>query len=122
MKWIEAFLPVALSLFIAVTATAAVDPSVPDTYDSGCVVDGSTAGCFSYSNPVGTAFNGPTVTACVAKRSNNQGCRACVPTYYQNGQPTGKSVCAYVGYTASCACVNSNTASCKASGSCTYVW
>lgn len=78
-----------------VTAQAIVQPSTLETYDDGCVVNGSTAGCFSYNNPTSTGFSGPTTTACTAKASNNARCRTCAEAYYDNGQPKGYSVCSY---------------------------
>lgn len=104
----------------AVTAQAIVQPSTLETYDDGCVVNGSTAGCFSYSNPTSTGFSGPTTTACTAKASNNARCRTCAEAYYDNGQPKGYSVCSYTTLSAQCACSNANTKNCAGTGSCTY--
>lgn len=108
--------------FCALTAEALVAPADKDPYDSGCIVDFSTAACFGYNDPTGTTYTGPTATACQARYSNNSRCRSCVPTYYDNGQPKPYLVCGYVGYSAECSCKNANTANCTGQGACTYSW
>jgi hypothetical protein len=50
MKVIKAILPVILML-CALTVQAAVEPSVKDTSDSGCVDNFSTAGCSATAVP-----------------------------------------------------------------------
>jgi hypothetical protein len=108
-------------MLCTLTAQATVEPSVKDTYDSGCVDNFSTEGCFGYSSPTGTGFNGPTVTACIARKVNNQGCRSCMTTYYDNGQPKPYLVCAYVTFTGSCSCKNPSTPTCQGQGYCNYI-
>lgn len=105
------------------TAQAAIEPSVLDPNDSGCVVNGSTAGCFSYSSPTGTAYSGPTATKCTAYGKQNQRCRECARAYDDSGYYAGYSVCAYVSWAASCGCNKALTPSCTGYGSCNYtIW
>jgi hypothetical protein len=112
-----------LTVIYCMSAGAAVQPSVLNTTDSGCVVDGSTSGCFSYSSPTGTAYSGPTATKCIAYGKQNQRCRECVRAYDDNGNYAGYSVCAYVSWAASCGCKNALTASCSGYGTCNYtIW
>lgn len=117
------FLAVCLAVTFALSAQAAVEPAVLDPYDSGCVENGSTAGCFGYSNPTGTAYSGPTATKCVAYGKQNQRCRECVRAYDDSGNYAGYSVCAYVSWASSCGCNKPLTASCTGYGSCNYtIW
>lgn len=109
-------------MFSSIAVQAAVQPSKLDTYDSGCVVNGSTAGCFLYgSEPTGTSFDGPTVIWCKARASEKQHCRGCAPAYWNDGTPRGYQVCAYVTYTLACDCKNALTNSCTNNGFCDYV-
>lgn len=73
-----------------------------------------------WSMPTTTGSSGPTVTACIARASNNQKCRECAQAYYDNGEPKSYKVCAWWAQSASCACQNANTARCVGVGSCTY--
>jgi hypothetical protein len=63
----------------------------------------------------------PTPTMCNAFRSRNQACRDCQDAYYDNGQPKGYQVCAYVKERASCQC-SFSSGRCSTDGSCTYVY
>jgi len=99
---------------------AAVTPSKLDTYDSGCVDDFSTEGCFSYNAPTTTASNGPTVTACVAKRTNGQECRTCAAVFTDDGTYVGYSVCGEIDDDAACTCNNPKTSKCSNQGACDY--
>lgn len=115
---------VTLCFLMLVTFTAsvhaAVAPSTLETYDSGCVVDGSTAGCFYYNSPTGTASNGPTVTACVAKRTNGQQCRTCAAVFTDDGTYVGYAVCGEIDDDAACTCNNARTSKCSNQGACDY--
>lgn len=103
-----------------VAAQASVQPSVLDTNDSGCVEDGSTAGCFSDTGPTPTAYSGPTVTKCRAISKEKQRCRSCEDARYDNGQPKGYKICAYVGYHAHCSCKSAGTPNCQDVGDCEW--
>lgn len=72
----------------------------------------------SDSNPNGN-FGGPTPTTCYALERSNQRCRSCETQYYDNGQPTGSTVCAYVNRNEACTCQFQGT-QCSAIGSCFY--
>jgi hypothetical protein len=122
MKLVKKTIGVFLVMLYSATAYAVVQPSVKDTYDSGCVVDFSTEGCFTNDEPTSTAWKGPVTTACKANRNYNQACRRCKFAYDDNGQYKGYSVCAYVAQQAECFCKNANTASCISEGACDYVW
>ena len=93
-------------LSLTTNVEAAVEPSVKDTYDSGCAADMTTDACFGDPEPM--TLNGPTVTKCRATRQNNQACRSCEPKYLDNGQYAGYKVCAYVPWNASCGCTFKN--------------
>lgn len=64
--------------------------------------------------------NPPTVTECIARAANNQKCRGCAQTYYNNGMPKPYQVCAWYSMSYSCSCKGANTANCVSVGSCTY--
>jgi hypothetical protein len=86
---------------------------------------GSEDPCFSANYAWGdcftdASFTGPTATACVAKQSLKQACRGCVDARYDNGQPKGYQICAYLTISASCSCNNAGTPNCSTVGSCTY--
>jgi hypothetical protein len=66
-------------------------------------------------------FKPPETATCTARGSKNQACRACVPQYADDGQPTGYIVCGYVVYSANCSCDIKGT-SCAPKGSCTWTW
>lgn len=116
---------VALYSLILVTFTAAVHaavtPSKLDTYDSGCVDDFSTAGCFADSTPTGS--DSPTVIACTAYKRKGQLCRQCEKAYDDAGYYVGYYVCAAVNFEAHCSCNNPRTPKCSGQGSCVYmIW
>lgn len=103
----------------SVGAQASIAPSNLDVTDSGCVVDMSTAGCFSYSSPA-TTYGGPRATKCVARASDHQRCRECAEAYYNDGQPRGYQVCGYVPWGSSCGCDRAETKYCGGYGECDY--
>ena len=107
-----------LGVFVAlcVPAYAVFHLDPVDGYD--CAEGMSTDDCFS--DPAGTAFSGPTVTACTAKRSRKEACKECAPAYDDNGQWKGYAVCAYVPWSSACYCDNAKTAACTNKASCTY--
>ena len=71
-----------------------------------------------WSMPTGTKFEGPRATECVALKSAKQRCRSCEEQKNSSGQPTGKTVCAYVAYNASCNCAYYPW--CDGTGDCKY--
>lgn len=111
-----------LLVLVAFTAVvhAGVEPSKLETYDSGCVDDFSTAGCFAYSTPTPAGSSSPTVIACTAHKSKGQMCRECTRAYDDDGNYVGYSVCAAVTWEANCSCNNPRTANCSGQGSCVY--
>jgi hypothetical protein len=112
---------VCVLVFCSISARAAIEPSRKDTTDSGCVVNGSTAACFSYDDPTSTAYDGPTILKCAARSTANQRCRACQTAYFDNGQSRGYQVCAYVAWNAGCGCNDANTSNCRTYGECSYL-
>jgi hypothetical protein len=67
----------------------------------------------------GGTYKPPDVTSCSATASRGQSCRQCREQYWDNGQPTGYTVCAYVTQSASCSCEIKGTA-CTNKGTCDY--
>ena len=67
----------------------------------------------------GGGYKPPDITSCTASASRGQSCRECKEQYYDNGQPTGYTVCAYVTQTAACSCDIKGT-SCTPKGTCSY--
>jgi hypothetical protein len=106
--------------FTTTALQAAIYPLTLQTYDSGCVSDFSTAGCFRYNNPTNIASNDPTVTACIAKRTNGQQCRTCAAVFTDDGTYVGYAVCGEVDDDAACKCNNARTSKCSNQGSCDY--
>jgi hypothetical protein len=104
----------------SVSVYAAIEPAVKDTYDSGCVVGFNTSGCFAYTGPQVTRWNGTDPSACKAS-VGEQRCRSCRIRYDENGNPMPYKVCAYVAENASCACKNSNAPACYGVGYCDYL-
>lgn len=112
---------VCLVTVCGVAAYGAIEPSVRETYDSGCVVDFSTAGCFTDSTA--GKLKPPTITLmqCKADRGLDQACRMCRYAYDDQGQYKGYKVCAFVKESYACYCVNPNTAQCGGEGFCDYL-
>jgi len=77
-----------------------------------------------WSMPTGTEFSGPKATRCTASALEKQRCRDCREQLDDNGQPTGKIVCAYVAENASCGCDwirrLDGRLECSPYGTCTY--
>jgi hypothetical protein len=72
-----------------------------------------------WSMPTADSSSAPTVTSCRAYGSKNQRCRACKTQYWDNGEPTGYVVCAYVPEKAACNCNNVDR-TCYQVGTCYY--
>lgn len=72
-----------------------------------------------WSMPTGGGSTAPTINVCKASSTQNQHCKACRPQYYENGEPTGYWVCAYVKQKAACQC-NNRSRTCENVGECTY--
>jgi hypothetical protein len=72
-----------------------------------------------WSMPTGGGSTAPTVTDCSAFSWKKQYCRACRPQYWDNGEPTGYWVCAYVKQKAACQCDN-RSRTCVNVGECYY--
>jgi hypothetical protein len=111
---------ICLVLACSLPAYGVIEPSRRDTYDSGCVVNMSTSGCFDYGDPTATKFVGPTVTACVARGDSDQRCRECRWQFNDEGQYLGYSICAFMPKSASCECKNPKTPQCYGSGACEF--
>lgn len=73
------------------------------------------------SNPTPGPSNPPTLSACTARRSQNQGCRVCTQYYNQAGQYMGYFTCAFVTWSAACGCEKALTPECRRTDTtCTY--
>jgi len=106
----------------AVTAQAGIgiEPVNKETYDSGCVLDMSTAACFGYNSPTGTAYSGPRASTCAARPSDKSRCRECAEAYFNDGTPRGYKICAYIAMWGYCGCDYALTANCRGYGTCHY--
>lgn len=107
-------------VMVSTASHAAVQPGRLEAYDTGCVYDFSTAGCFGYSTPSATKFEGPKVTACAAIGSQNQRCRFCAEALWNDGSSRGYQVCGYTASDAYCSCEKDQTPNCSGLGNCTY--
>ena len=110
-----------LTAFLLSMASPALAVDYPCADNETECGGGGSESLFEEPGPAGGGpFQPPSTTACTAKKSRNQACRACVTQYYDNGQPTGYMVCGFVEWTAACGCDVSGTTCSPRNSSCTY--
>lgn len=106
-----------LALGIAFVFVTGAEPAYAFNQDWGGLEDD-----WSMPSPYsgGGGINPPTTTQCIARASNNQRCKGCADTYYDNGVKKPYQVCAWWAMSYSCSCTGANTANCVSVGACTY--
>ncbi len=109
---------IAVFMFLILCAAPALAIDYPCADNESSCGGGQFDGDLTEGESTG-GFKGPQGLVCYALRSKNQRCRACETQYFDSGQPTGQTVCAYVDRDEACSCQFSGSV-CATVGSCSY--